>query len=296
MTTGSAPWVDGLTIGETLRRTAARYPDRDAFVFPRLDPQERPRCAKKRRRPARLSAVLVSPVRCGRRPGGESPLGAGNSKRGPRRGLGDELAQVDSAAVRDGPHRRGDGPHQPGLSHVGVVVRPQAVGCGRTVSCRLFSAVPTISEWSTRSVPELGRSRPGRVAGIRIPAAATRRFDEAGPIGRHVDVGRVLPTGDSVADADLKARESQLAAARRDQRAIHVRHDRFSERGDAGPSQLVAERVLRGKLPAILAVRPDLHSRPVLSLLRMRVGHVVLGRLRRGDDHPGRAFRSGSDA
>ena len=26
MTTESAPWVEGLTIGETLRRTAARYP------------------------------------------------------------------------------------------------------------------------------------------------------------------------------------------------------------------------------------------------------------------------------
>jgi fatty-acyl-CoA synthase len=42
MTSESAPWVEGLTIGETLRRTAARYADRDAFVFPRLDSQERP--------------------------------------------------------------------------------------------------------------------------------------------------------------------------------------------------------------------------------------------------------------
>ena len=46
MTTESAPWVEGLTIGETLRRTAARYPDRDAYVFPRLDPHERPFNAK----------------------------------------------------------------------------------------------------------------------------------------------------------------------------------------------------------------------------------------------------------
>lgn len=30
------PWVDGLTIGETLRRTAARHADRDALVFPQL--------------------------------------------------------------------------------------------------------------------------------------------------------------------------------------------------------------------------------------------------------------------
>lgn len=30
------PWVDGLTIGETLRRTAAEHGDRDALVFPQL--------------------------------------------------------------------------------------------------------------------------------------------------------------------------------------------------------------------------------------------------------------------
>lgn len=29
-------WVDGLTIGETLRQTAARFPDHDALVFPEL--------------------------------------------------------------------------------------------------------------------------------------------------------------------------------------------------------------------------------------------------------------------
>jgi fatty-acyl-CoA synthase len=46
MTSESAPWVEGLTIGETLRRTAAKYPDRDAYVFPRLDAHERPLNAK----------------------------------------------------------------------------------------------------------------------------------------------------------------------------------------------------------------------------------------------------------
>ncbi len=32
----SAPWVDGRTVGEALRTTAAAHPDRDAVVFPRL--------------------------------------------------------------------------------------------------------------------------------------------------------------------------------------------------------------------------------------------------------------------
>ena len=31
------PWVDGLTIGEVLRRTAERYPEHDALVFPQLN-------------------------------------------------------------------------------------------------------------------------------------------------------------------------------------------------------------------------------------------------------------------
>src|SRR5439155_9519989 len=30
------PWVDGLTVGEVLRRTAQRFADRDAVVFPAL--------------------------------------------------------------------------------------------------------------------------------------------------------------------------------------------------------------------------------------------------------------------
>ncbi len=37
MAANGTPWVDGLTIGEMLRQTAARFPDRDAVVFPNLD-------------------------------------------------------------------------------------------------------------------------------------------------------------------------------------------------------------------------------------------------------------------
>jgi len=36
MTAGTSPWVDGLTIGAVLRQTAARYPHRDALVFPQF--------------------------------------------------------------------------------------------------------------------------------------------------------------------------------------------------------------------------------------------------------------------
>src|SRR4051812_14635206 len=31
-----SPWVDGLTVGEVLRRTTKTYPDRDAVVFPAI--------------------------------------------------------------------------------------------------------------------------------------------------------------------------------------------------------------------------------------------------------------------
>ena len=30
------PWVDGLTIGQVLQKTADRFPDREAMVFPQL--------------------------------------------------------------------------------------------------------------------------------------------------------------------------------------------------------------------------------------------------------------------
>jgi fatty-acyl-CoA synthase len=36
MPDASTPWVDGVTIGDVLRQTAAKYPGRDACVFPRL--------------------------------------------------------------------------------------------------------------------------------------------------------------------------------------------------------------------------------------------------------------------
>ena len=35
--TAPTPWVEGETVGSVLRATAARFPDRDAVVFPRLD-------------------------------------------------------------------------------------------------------------------------------------------------------------------------------------------------------------------------------------------------------------------
>src|SRR5215218_10292069 len=36
MAGSTGPWVDGLTIGQMLRQTAAQNPDRDAVVFPQF--------------------------------------------------------------------------------------------------------------------------------------------------------------------------------------------------------------------------------------------------------------------
>ena len=38
-----SPWVEGLTIGQMLRQTAARYGDREAVVFSSLDSKSEPR-------------------------------------------------------------------------------------------------------------------------------------------------------------------------------------------------------------------------------------------------------------
>ena len=43
MSAARPPWVDGLTIGEMLRESARRAGDREAIVFPRLQPDETPR-------------------------------------------------------------------------------------------------------------------------------------------------------------------------------------------------------------------------------------------------------------
>jgi fatty-acyl-CoA synthase len=37
MADSSVPWVEGLTIGAILRKTAARFPEHDALVFPQFD-------------------------------------------------------------------------------------------------------------------------------------------------------------------------------------------------------------------------------------------------------------------
>jgi fatty-acyl-CoA synthase len=42
MSETSTPWVDGPTIGDVLRQTAAKFPDNDAIVFPRLDKAGQP--------------------------------------------------------------------------------------------------------------------------------------------------------------------------------------------------------------------------------------------------------------
>jgi len=58
------PWVDGLTIGQTLRETARRYPDGDAFVF--CDPVKRMTWAKFDRE---VDAVARSLLALGFEPG-----------------------------------------------------------------------------------------------------------------------------------------------------------------------------------------------------------------------------------
>src|SRR5579862_8428867 len=40
MAADEAPWVEGLTIGAALRRTAQRHPNLDAYVFTELDASE----------------------------------------------------------------------------------------------------------------------------------------------------------------------------------------------------------------------------------------------------------------
>jgi fatty-acyl-CoA synthase len=52
------PWVDGLTVGQVLRRTAARFPDREALVFPALG--VRHTWSELDRRVDRIAAGLVA--------------------------------------------------------------------------------------------------------------------------------------------------------------------------------------------------------------------------------------------
>jgi fatty-acyl-CoA synthase len=210
MTTESAPWVDGLTIGETLRRTAARFPDRDAFVFPRLNHQERPLPAGQTSRDAclRLSyrqfdaavdGVAKALLGLGIQKGDHVAVWATNWPKWIL--LQFATARIGAVMVLINPAYRTSE-----LSY--VLKQSDAVALFLVDAFRASNYFAMADE----AIPELARSKPGALHAAEFPRL------------RHVISMKPIETpgmwawdgffrlGQTVTDADLKARESKLAA------------------------------------------------------------------------------------
>ena len=163
----------GETIGENLRRTVERFPDRDALVVALAGlPRHLPRALG--RDHGRWPAPCSPPAIAGR---------------GPRRHLGAEPLRVGDRAVRHGAHRRHPRQHQPGLQDRRAALRPAPV---RACSCCCWRALSqSATTWRLlaevrRRLPRPARGRGprrrlGRLPGPRARAPARRTSPRARP-------------------------------------------------------------------------------------------------------------------
>jgi fatty-acyl-CoA synthase len=210
MATGMAPWVEGLTIGETLRRTAAHHPYRDAFVFPRLDPHERSLSATKsaerqdclrlsyRQFDAAVDRVAKALLGLGIQKGDYIAVWATNWPKWIL--LQFATARIGAVMVLINPAYR--------TSELSYVLKQSDAVALFLVD--VFRASDYF-EMVNQAIPELGGSRPGELQASEFPrlrhVVSMKPTQSAGMWSW--DAFHRL--GKSVAEADLKARESQLA-------------------------------------------------------------------------------------
>jgi fatty-acyl-CoA synthase len=212
MTTGSAPWVDGLTIGETLRRTAATQPDRDAFAFPRLDSHERPLAVSmntERQGCLRLSyrqfdlavdRVAKALLGLGIQKGEHIAVWATNWPKWIL--LQFATARIGAVMVLINPAYRTSE-----LSY--VLKQSDAVALFLVDVFRGSDYFAMVNQ----AVPELSGSRPGELRASEFPRLRHIVSMKPTQAPGMWPWDRFHQLGDSVADADLSDRESQLTAS-----------------------------------------------------------------------------------
>ena len=120
----AAPWVDGLTIGQALRETARRHPQRDAFVF--CNPPAKMTWGEFDAAVDRVARGLVGARVC-----------AGRSLWR----LGDERAGVGAPPIRHGADRRRAGQHQSRVPDGRTEIRAAPVRCPRAGARRCLQVV-----------------------------------------------------------------------------------------------------------------------------------------------------------
>ena len=219
----------GDTIGDTLARTAAKFPDRTVLVDV---------AAGKRYTYAQFA---------GRdRRAGTGPARRRRRDRRPGRHLGAQLCRVDDHPVCHRQDRRDPGQHQPGVPHPRARVRAQPVDASACWSRRPGSRPAITRPWSTRSLPGAPRC-----AGS---CTSVREFDALVDAGRGGDVSTAWPTS--------------AAGRSADQHPIHLRYHRIPEGRHAFSPQHRQQRLLRRARLRLHRAGRDLRAGAAVPLLR----------------------------
>ena len=221
----------GRTIGEDLRRTAARHPDRDALVV---------RHQGVRLTYAELDALVDRVAR------GLLAAGIG---RGDRVGIwapnGAEWVLVQYGAARAGAI----------LVNVNPAYRTHELAFVlRQSGTRLLVCADAFKTSDYRAM----------VAEVRGDCPDLRRVVVLGS----GDWEELLAGGDGLPADALDERAAEPGLRRPDQPAVHERHDRVAQGRDAHPPQPAQQRVLRRRAVRLHRARPDRDPRALLPLLR----------------------------
>ena len=215
--------IRDVTVGALLSRLADALPDREALVYTHAGARWTFRALERRSAPGRARADR-----------------ARREARRPRRGVGDQRAGVDRPAVRAGEDRRDSRHRQHGAARAGDRVSAAAE---RNVDARHHRGFRGVDYLDGAARDWCHRQR--RCPDGAVAAPRTRGLHRRGLSRRP----RSLTTRCAAAAANVPPTRSRCArsggrSGRRDQHAVHVRHDRLSERRDAVEPQHRQQRLL----------------------------------------------------
>ncbi len=229
----AAPWVEGLTIGQTLEATAARFRDGDALVFPQLNLR-----LSWRQFAERVDDAARGLLALGIHRGEHVAIWATNVPQWVV--LQFATARIGAVLVTINPAYR---PFE--LKYV-----LEAERRGGAVPGRSLQDVRLLRD-ARRSLSGAGQRRAGpSCTSAEFPQAALGRRDAQAQRRRSDLVGRnAARRGRSRPACANRRSAAGLEADRADQHSIHLRHDRLSQGRHAQPSQPAAQRLLRRHVP-----------------------------------------------
>ena len=261
----AAPWVDGLTVGEVLQRTALRFPDHDAVVFPEL--KLRWSWAELDRRVDLAASSLLAR---GVSPGEHVGIWSMNCPEWVVTQFA--VGRIGAVLVNINPAYR--------LHELEETLRQADV---TTLVVGLPFKFSNFVEMISELCPGLRIT--GR--GVAIDQAAEVASAGRGRRSSRVRMAHLVRPGKrsncSRADDPRPGREGERCL----QHPVHVRYVGHAQRGDADAPQRVDERLLHRPARPLHRGRPRLRAGAILPLFRLRPGNHGLFDLRL------RACRSG---